>query len=59
MELTGSRDYSEAGPLPLKFSEIQAWSNLTGYDLARWEVDAIKAIDHSFLTSDMIKKDKK
>jgi len=49
-ELSGGRDYSQAGPLPLKYSEIESWANLLKIDPSIWEVQIIKAIDRVFIT---------
>ena len=49
-ELSGGRSYSEVGPLPLSYSEILAWSQLTKTNPTVWEVQAIKAIDRVFIT---------
>lgn len=49
-ELSGGRGYSDFGPLPLNYSEILAWSQLTKTDPIAWEVQAIKAIDRVFIT---------
>jgi hypothetical protein len=48
-ELSGGRDYGEAGPKPLSYREIQSWSELTKTDPTAWEVQAIKAIDRVFI----------
>ena len=48
-ELSNGRGYSEAGPLPLNYSEILAWSQLTKTDPTTWEVQAIKTIDRIFI----------
>ena len=49
-ELSGGRGYSISGPLPLNYSEIQAWSQLTKTDPTAWEVQVLKAIDRVFIT---------
>jgi len=49
-ELSNSRGYSEAGAMPLTYTEIKAWSELTKSDPTAWEIDVIKAIDRAFLT---------
>ena len=48
-ELSGGRGYSMSGPLPLNYSEIQAWSQLTKTSPTVWEVQAIKAVDRVFI----------
>ncbi len=48
-ELSGGRGYTESGPMPLTYSEIQAWAQLTKSDPTAWEVDVIKRIDREFL----------
>jgi hypothetical protein len=54
-ELSGARGYSEMGPLPLTYSEIQAWAQLTRTDPTAWEIQVIKSIDRVFLTEAMKK----
>jgi hypothetical protein len=49
LELSGGRGYSMSGPLPLNYSEIQAWSQLTKTDPTVWEVQVLKAIDKVFI----------
>lgn len=53
--LSGGRGYTENGPMPLSFSEIQAWAHLTKTDLSAWEVSALKQIDQAFLLEAMKK----
>ena len=48
-ELSGGRGYSESGPLPITYSEILAWSELTRTDLAAWEVEVLKTLDRAYL----------
>jgi hypothetical protein len=48
-ELSGGRGYSEHGPMPLTYSEIQAWAELTKTDPTAWEVMAIKQIDRVYI----------
>lgn len=54
-QLSGGRGYSEAGAMPLSFSEIQAWAELTRMEPMAWEVEAVKALDRVFLTEAMKK----
>ena len=49
-ELSGGRGYAEYGPLPLTYSEILAWAQLTGTEPTSWEVDVLKTIDRAFIT---------
>ena len=48
-ELSNSRDYGEAGPKPITWTEIKSWSELTKSDPTAWEIDVVKAIDRTFL----------
>jgi len=49
-DLAGGRDYGEAGPKPIFWGDIKAWSELTRTNLAAWEVDVLKALDRIYLT---------
>jgi len=49
-ELSGGRGYADFGALPLTYSEIQAWAQLTRMDPMAWEVEALKALDRVYLT---------
>jgi len=37
------------GPLPLSFTEIAAWQQLTGSQLSIWEVGVIKKLDSIYM----------
>ena len=54
-ELSGGRGYTENGPAPLAYSEIQAWSQLIKSEPTAWEVEALKKIDRVYLTEAMKK----
>ena len=54
-ELSNGRDYGEAGPKPISWSDLQAWADLTKSDPTAWEVDVIKNIDRVFLNEAMKK----
>lgn len=49
-ELSNSRQYSEFGAMPLSYSEIFAWSQLTGNDPSALEVSILKQLDRAYLT---------
>ena len=49
-ELSNARQYGEFGPMPISFSEIKAWSDLTHSDPAAWEVATLKEIDRVYLS---------
>ena len=49
-ELSGARGYAEFGALPLTYSEIRAWAELTKTSPTAWEIDALKRIDRAYLT---------
>ena len=36
------------GPEPMTFTELQAWSSITGKGLAGWEADLLKSLDRIF-----------
>jgi len=48
-ELSATRGNNGFGPSPITFTEIQAWSQLTGRTLDVWTVEAIKAVDARYL----------
>jgi len=54
-DLSGGRDYTEVGPLPLTYTEIKAWSELTKQGPEAWEVKTLKRIDRLFI-SESLKK---
>ena len=37
------------GPEPIRYTEIEAWCNLTGVRLEHWELRAMVRIDEVFL----------
>ena len=41
--------------MPLSFSEIRAWANLTKIEPEAWEVDVIKQLDRAYLAEAMKK----
>lgn len=45
IELHNSRGAGLAGLDPISYSEIEAWSRLTGNEPETWEIQAIKRID--------------
>ena len=49
-ELSGGRGYAEFGALPLTYSEIKAWAELTKTEPTAWEIEALKRIDQAYLT---------
>jgi len=49
-ELSDGRTYTGMGQaLPISWTEILAWSKLTGSQPTMWEVKALKSIDQMFL----------
>ena len=48
-ELSNSRGFAECGALPLSYSEIQAWAQLTRTEPTGWEISVIKQIDREYL----------
>ena len=48
-ELSSGRGSNGFGPLPLAFSEIEAWTRLRGVSLRPREVGIIKRLDRAFL----------
>jgi hypothetical protein len=50
-ELSAARGQGFSGPLPLSFTEIDAWSRLTGSALTAFEVSVLRDLDRAFLQS--------
>ena len=48
-DLSQSRGSTGFGPARLSFSEIEAWSRLTGNNLKPWELKAIRAMDAAYM----------
>ena len=44
-ELSSTRSYGMSGPLPITYSEIKAWAEVTGEELTIFEADVVKKID--------------
>jgi hypothetical protein len=49
LEIGLSRQHGMSGAQPLLYSEILAWSHLTGVRLQHWEVRALRALDMGFM----------
>jgi len=45
MELQRGRQYGMSGALPLSYSDMKAWAELTGKQPQHWEIDVLKQID--------------
>ena len=50
IELHNARPQTGMGVSPITYSEISAWSSLTGVIPNPWEVGVIKSIDRVFIT---------
>lgn len=50
-DLHSARGSSGFGPSPLAFSDIEAWSRLSGNHLDPWELRAILGIDAQYMAS--------
>ena len=48
MEIAAARGGSGFGPNPLSFTEIEAWSRLTGNRPGPWETGTLRAFDDAF-----------
>jgi hypothetical protein len=44
-DLSSTRSYSFSGPLPITFTELQAYMAVTGEQLSPWEIDVIRKLD--------------
>lgn len=51
LELNSGRQYSEIGALPLTFTEIKAWAELTENAITPLDVQVIKRLDHVALSN--------
>jgi hypothetical protein len=56
LELCSGRANTGFGPAPISFSEVKAWSEMTGVTPTPWEVTLLKRLD-SFYLSIMVKRD--
>jgi len=56
LTLHAQRSQSGFGPSPLCFSDIDAWSRLSGTKLHGWELEVILDLDGIFLTEISKKK---
>lgn len=56
-ELNGARTGNGFGPNPLPFTEISAWSALTGRSPRPWEVQAIRLLDAAYIAEIVSRKD--
>lgn len=45
MELRAARQFSEGEILPLQYSEIEAWSRLSGNEVTQFDVRVLKKLD--------------
>jgi hypothetical protein len=50
-ELSDARGSNGFGLNPIAFSDIAAWSAMTGAEPSEWEVRAIREMDRAFLTA--------
>lgn len=50
-QLSAARTGNGFGPNPIPYSEIDAYSRLTGQAFLPWEVDAIRALDDAYVTA--------
>jgi len=48
-DLSSARQYGSGGPMPLSYSEIRAWMELTGEPVQQAEVIILKAVDRAYL----------
>lgn len=48
-ELTAARGSGFGSPQPISWSDMAAWSRLTGQPLAPWEAQALRALDLAWL----------
>jgi len=48
--MSNGRGYAEWGAMPLTYSEIKAWAELTKCEPMAWEVEILKKIDNIFVS---------
>jgi len=49
-EIADGRGYAGMGqPLPISYTEIKSWSELTRTEPSAWEISALKAIDRIYI----------
>jgi len=54
-QVSKKRQYSEAGPGPITFTELLAWVELTRNNPEAWEVEVLDRLDSIFI-SESLKK---
>lgn len=58
-ELSETRMFSEVGPQPISFTEIDAWSRLNRISLSPYEVEVIRRLDSAQLVAMIEQREKK
>jgi hypothetical protein len=48
-ELSNARSVGMSGPLPISWTEIKAYVDLTQEPLQRWELSAVRAMDDAYI----------
>lgn len=51
LDLHNSRSGSGFGPARITFADIDAWQRVTGFELAPWELSAVRAADGAYFDS--------
>lgn len=49
MELSSARQSGTNGPLPISYTEMKAYAELTDTEFDPWEVETIRSMDRAFL----------
>jgi hypothetical protein len=49
VSISAGRQTGYSGPLPLSYTEIKSWIELTGCELTPFEVNSIKRLDNVYL----------
>lgn len=49
IELSGTRPVGFSGPLPITYTEIKSYCDLSGIEIRPYEVSAIKYLDNIFI----------
>lgn len=50
-DLAAGRGVGYMAPLPLSYSEMEAWARLTGRTLTPWEVLVLRRLDNAYLAT--------
>lgn len=49
LEISAARSNGQNGPLPINYTELKAYADLSDDEFEPWEVDAIRLLDAAFI----------